>query len=56
MITLMRYMWQSRVENKYYSVAYFDHVRTFKVLYLRNYVKGRAHTHCMKASHIDATT
>ena len=27
------YMWQSRVENKHYSVAYFDRIRVFKALY-----------------------
>ena len=28
------HLWQSRVENERYSVAYFDRIRMFKVLYL----------------------
>ena len=28
------------VENEHYSVAYFDHTRMFKALYLRTSVKG----------------
>ena len=47
------YMWQSRIENEHYSVAYFDHTRTFTTLYLRTSVKGGAHTCCVEASHID---
>ena len=50
------YMWQSRVENEHYSVAYFDRTRAFTTLYLRTSVKGGAHTCCVEASHIDATT
>ena len=29
------YMWQSRVEIEHYSVAYFDHITTFKTQYFR---------------------
>ena len=50
------YMWQSQVENERYSVAYFDSTRAFTTLYLRTSVKGGAHTCCVEASHIDATT
>ena len=28
------YMWQSRVENEHYFVAYFDRIRVFKAPYL----------------------
>ena len=48
------HLWQSRVENKHYSVAYFDLVRTFKALNLCTSVKGGAHTHCMVASICEA--
>ena len=47
--------WQSRVKNKHYSIVYFDHVTTFKVLYLKTSVKGGVHTRCVETSHIDAT-
>ena len=50
------HMWQSRVENKHYSVAYFDRTRALTTLYLRTSVKGGAHTCCVEASHIDAIT
>ena len=49
------YMWQSQVENKHYSVAYFNRTRAFKALYLRTSVKGGAHTCYIEASQIDAT-
>ena len=52
----IKYMWQSRVENEHYSVVYFDRTRAFTALYLRTSVKGGAHTCCVEASHIDATT
>ena len=29
---VLLHMWQSRVEIKHYSVAYFEHITTFKVL------------------------
>ena len=31
---LVSYMWQSRVENEYYSVTYFDRIHAFKAMYL----------------------
>ena len=34
------YVWQSRVEIKHYSVAYFDHVTALQVLKCRTLVKG----------------
>ena len=38
------YMWQSRVENKDYSVMYFNHIAAFKASYRWTFVKGGAHT------------
>ena len=35
------FMWQSQVENKHYSLAYFNHITAFKVLYLWTLIKGR---------------
>ena len=43
---LKHYVWQSRVEIKHYSVAYFDHFAEFEVLKCRTSVKGGAQT-CM---------
>ena len=40
-------MWQSRVEIKGYSVAYFDHIAVFEVPYRWTSVKGGAHTRFM---------
>ena len=37
------HIWQSWVEIKHYSVAYFDHVTAFKALQCRTSVEGRAH-------------
>ena len=48
------YMWQSQVEIKHYSVAYFDHITAFKVLYHSTSVKGGAHTHYVDLLGIDA--
>ena len=53
---ILYHMWQSRVENEHYSVAYFDPTRAFTTLYLRTSVMGGAHTCRVEASHIDATT
>ena len=39
------HMWQSRVEIKHYSVAYFDCGTAFEVLQRGTSVKGGAHTH-----------
>ena len=50
------HVWQSRVENEHYSVAYFDCTRALTTLYLRTSVKSGTHTCCVGASHIDATT
>ena len=36
-------MWQSRVEIKGYSVAYFECIAVFEAPYRWNFVKGRAH-------------
>ena len=43
-LQLVSLTWQSRVEIKYYSVAYFDHVTVFKALYLQTFIKGGAQT------------
>ena len=43
-------MWQSHVEIKYYSVAYFDCVTAFEVPYLRTSIKGGAQTRCVNAA------
>ena len=32
--TFMLHMWQSRVDNEHYSIAYFDRIRVFKAPYL----------------------
>ena len=40
------YMWQSWVETKHYSVAYFDHI-TAQVLKRRTLVKGGARMCCV---------
>ena len=40
-------MWESRVEIKHYSVAYFDHVTVLQVLKCRTLVKGGAHMCCV---------
>ena len=45
------YMWQSRAEGEHYSIAYFDRVAAFKVLYLRTSVKGEAHMCCVEPLH-----
>ena len=37
-------MWQSRVGIEHYSVAYFDRIAAFEVLYRGASVKGGAHT------------
>ena len=37
-------MWQSRVEIEGYSVAYFDRIAVFEVLYRWTSIKGGAHT------------
>ena len=50
------HMWQSRVEIKYYSIAYFDCVTAFKAPYLWTSVKGGAQTCCVNAASIDAIT
>ena len=47
---------QSRVEIEYYSVASFDRVTAFKVLYLRISVKGGAQMRCVIASIVAAFT
>ena len=41
----MMYMWQSRVEIKDYSIAYFDCIAAFKAPYRWTSVKGKAHMH-----------
>lgn len=37
----------SHVEIKDYSVAYFDHIATFEVLYHRTSARSRGHTHLL---------
>ena len=44
--------WQSQVEIKHFSVAYFKCITTFKVQYHRLSVKGRTHTCCIDMSGI----
>ena len=46
--TMMKYMWQSRVEIKYYSVAYFDRITAFKAPYRWISVKGGAHNYALR--------
>ena len=41
------FKWQSWVENKHYSVAYFDHVTALQVLKCRTLVKGGACMCCV---------
>ena len=41
---LQLHVWQSRVEIEGYSVAYFDRIAVFEVLYFWTSVKGGAHT------------
>ena len=50
------HVWQSRVENEHYSVAYFDRIRVFKAPYLRTSVKGGAHMRYVVASICEAST
>ena len=40
-------MWQSRVGIEQYSVAYFERITVFEVLYRRTSVRGGAHTRCV---------
>ena len=40
----LTYMWQSRVEIKHYSVAYFARIAVFEALQRGTSVKGGAHT------------
>ena len=40
-------VWQSWVEIKHYSVAYFDHITALQVLKCRTLVKGGACTCCV---------
>ena len=44
LVSLSILTWQSRVEIKYYSGAYFDHVTVFKALYLQTSIQGGAQT------------
>ena len=41
-------MWQSRVEIKGYSIAYFNRIATFEVLYHRTFIKGGAHNYALR--------
>ena len=47
-------MWQPRVEIEHYSVAYFDCITAFEALKCSTSIKGRAHTHYVDLSGIDA--
>ena len=49
-------MWQSGVEIKHYSVAYFDCITAFEVLQRRTSVKGGAHMRCVNVAGIDEFT
>ena len=44
--------WQSQVEIEHYSVAYFNHVTTFKVLQCGTSIKGEVNMHCVNMSSI----
>ena len=46
------HMWQSWVEIEHYSVAYFDHVPTFKVLQCGTSIKGGGNMHYENVSSI----
>ena len=50
------YMWQSRVEIEHYSVAYFDCITVFEVLYRSTSIKDGAHTHYVDLSGIDVAS
>ena len=50
------YMWQSQVEIKHYSIAYFDHVTVLQVLKCKTSVKGGAHTCCVNVVSIHEFT
>ena len=49
-------MWQSRVEIKGYSVAYFDRIAAFKAPYRSTSVKGGAHMRSVDLLVIHAST
>ena len=49
-------VWQSRLENEHYSIAYFNCVTAFEVQNLQTSVKSSAETCCVNAATIDATT
>ena len=49
-------MWQSLVEIEHYSVAYFDRVTAFEMLYRSTSVKGEVHTRSETASMPDKST
>ena len=49
-------MWQSRIETERYSIAYFEHITTFEVLYRSTSVKGGADTRSEAASMPDKST
>ena len=42
------HLWQSRVKNEHYSVAYYKRMSEFKLLNLCTSIKGGAHTLCEK--------
>ena len=49
-------MWQSCVEIKGYSVAYFDHIAVFEAPYRWTSVKGGAYMHFVGLLNIHAST
>ena len=49
--TISKHTWQSRVENKHYSVVYFNRGTVFKALF-----KCGAHMCCVNASICEAST
>ena len=49
-------MWQSRVEIKGYSVAYFNHITAFEAPYRWTSVIGGAHIHFIALLDIHAST
>ena len=49
------YMWQSRIEIEYYSVAYFERITEFDALWRWASAKSRTHTRYINALMFDAS-
>ena len=50
------YVWQSQVEIKHYSVAYFDHITALQMLKCRTLAKGGARICCINVVSIHEFT